>query len=40
MCEGETELFVEGFLLFIEPMIHEARDRDGLMSVLMSRVGI
>jgi hypothetical protein len=40
VCEGETELFVEDFAFIVEPMIHGARARGGLMGVLTSRVGI
>jgi hypothetical protein len=40
MCEGETELFVEGFAFIVEPTIHGAGARGGLMGVLTSRVGI
>jgi hypothetical protein len=40
MCEGETELLVEGFAFIIEPTVHGAGARGRLMGMLTSRVGV
>jgi hypothetical protein len=40
MCEGETELLVEGFAFIVEPTVHGAGARGRLMGVLTSRVGV
>lgn len=38
MCEGETKIPMEGFAFLIEPMVHGAGAKSGLM--LSSGVGI
>jgi len=40
VCEGKTELLVEGFAFIVEPTVHGAGTRGRPMDVMMSRVGV